>query len=230
MKIHTDSLEWRHLYMALGNIGAVPICGEFVERGSRSRARAFDARLYVIDQDALHRRRPNNNHAPNGREVFAATWDEWGVWIARLFALDPTADIGPYGSLADLVSQTRKYRDYVRANKKPDSLEYRTHTAPWIEAADAASAAASAERVALRERIAVAIARERYASDNVEVFGVGLVESYDGGYWIASRHWVDADDVEARLSAEEDSDAEAARADAWYGYHYCGEASPLTLA
>ena len=32
------------------------------------------------------------------RDAYAATWDEWGIWIAALYDIDPEAIIGQYSS------------------------------------------------------------------------------------------------------------------------------------
>jgi hypothetical protein len=77
---------------------------------------------------------------------------------------------------------------------------------------------AALDRDARRQTLAVEIARERYGSDDVEVgrsrflvewpLGATVqVESVDGGYWIAARVWVDADDVVLEDDAREADDA-----------------------
>ena len=52
-----------------------------------------------------------------------------------------------------------------------------------------------------RDDIARNIITEQYArDDDVVVYDDAEVESVDGGYWVAARHWVYADDVEDRLA------------------------------
>jgi hypothetical protein len=61
--------------------------------GSRSRDHAFDVKL-----EGESRRRPNGGSS--GVEYgsgYAATWDQWGVFLAVLFDLDPNA-LTPYDS------------------------------------------------------------------------------------------------------------------------------------
>lgn len=38
----------------------------------------------------------NPSMQQGGTGFHAATWDEWGLWIAEVFKLDPLAVIGPY--------------------------------------------------------------------------------------------------------------------------------------
>lgn len=62
---------------------------------------------------------------------------------------------------------------------------------------------ASLERSAQRERLAITIAVERYASDDVDVPEEdGKLEYVDGGYWVKARVFVDADTVEERMPSE----------------------------
>jgi hypothetical protein len=53
------------------------------QRGSRKRARAFD----VI----LTGRSPRRQH---GGEDYSASWDQWGVFLAGVFTVDPDAFMG----------------------------------------------------------------------------------------------------------------------------------------
>jgi hypothetical protein len=65
-------------------------------RGSRKRARAFDVTL-----SGSHSHRQNGN-----RDAYAATYDEWGWFLAHLFTVDPEAIAGPYGGADDFHRQT----------------------------------------------------------------------------------------------------------------------------
>ena len=47
-------------------------------------------------------RRFKNTGAYGADQVWAATYDEWGYFIQRVFQLDPTAKFGQYTSMADL--------------------------------------------------------------------------------------------------------------------------------
>jgi hypothetical protein len=107
--IHTDRMTYRDLHLALKDAGLVD-AGVYLDRcdesGSRSRARKFDTALE--GQEAPHRRRRRNT-GRYGAESFgaAATWMEWGWWIAVMFRYDPDAIIGQYAGRANFLEQTR---------------------------------------------------------------------------------------------------------------------------
>lgn len=128
MRLHSDTLTERDLYAALPD----GVHANITQKGSRKRARAFEVTLYVLDKDDLHRRYGNSGGYGASTDV-AATWDEWGIWMARLYVLDQEALIGWYHDPAHFVAQTLRARNYVQMAHKPGSVEYRTKTAPWLE-------------------------------------------------------------------------------------------------
>ena len=65
----------------------------------------------------------------------AATWDEWGLVIDRLYFVDPHAQIGHYTSRADFIAQTRSEHERVATWHDPNGYQARSHRAPWLEAA-----------------------------------------------------------------------------------------------
>lgn len=79
MKLHSDFLEASDLRLAARHAGVR--FTTFEERGSRSRAARFD----VILSGSSSR----NQNFSRGSGNKAATWDEWGVFLAILFFLDP---------------------------------------------------------------------------------------------------------------------------------------------
>lgn len=83
MKIHTDKLAPVDVYDA-ARIARVHL-DTFDDSGSRSRDHAFNIKL-----QGESRRRPNF-----GGEGFAATWDQWGVFLSVLFDRDPEM-VTPY--------------------------------------------------------------------------------------------------------------------------------------
>ena len=62
----------------------------------------------------------------------AATWDEWGVVIDALYAIDPKAQIGHYTSRSDFIEQTSEEFQRVSTYHDPESYYARTRTAPWL--------------------------------------------------------------------------------------------------
>jgi hypothetical protein len=92
MRIHTDLLVEADLD------GAVPagLTVEHERKGSRKRTRAYDVRLgSPTKEPGDGRRRPNSGQFGAGAG-WAATYDEWGAFIATLYDYDPDALIGPY--------------------------------------------------------------------------------------------------------------------------------------
>ena len=85
MRIHTDTLTMSDVYVAARFARADVV--DFTEHGSRSRDHAFNVKL-----EGESRRHPNGG--ASGRDYasgYAATWDQWGVFLSVLFDLDPTA-------------------------------------------------------------------------------------------------------------------------------------------
>lgn len=72
--------------------------------------------------------------AQHGYGEKAATWDEWGVFIAALYSVDPNARIGPYADRADFIRQTGDEATRVQRWHNPNGYQARTHRAPWLGA------------------------------------------------------------------------------------------------
>lgn len=92
MRIHSDTLTMLNLYEAART--ARVEFDRFDAKGSRKRDHAFDVTLF-----GESRRRPNNR-GTSGPDDYAATWDQWGVFLAFLFNLDPDMAT-PYYADAD---------------------------------------------------------------------------------------------------------------------------------
>jgi hypothetical protein len=101
MRIHTDTLTTRDIFDA-SRIARVTF-DRFTEHGSRSRKRAFDVTL-----TGESNRRPNNgtSHQTKGGDDFAATWDQWGVFLAVLFSRDPDMVTPYYADANEFHGQT----------------------------------------------------------------------------------------------------------------------------
>lgn len=91
MRIHSDTLTSLNVYEA-ARIARAEV--EVTSHGSRSRNHAFNVTL-----TGESKRRPNSGKRGAGDD-YAATWDQWGVFLAMLFALDPTM-VTPYYADAD---------------------------------------------------------------------------------------------------------------------------------
>ena len=106
VKVHTNTL----LPADLINAAPDPTVEVIVvaQQGSRSHARAYDVTLRGVG--ARHSRRPNSGHqgAAPGK---AATYDDWGWWLARLYDIDPSVKAGGYHGREDFHAQTEgKFR------------------------------------------------------------------------------------------------------------------------
>ena len=62
----------------------------------------------------------------------AATWDEWGIVIAALYAVDPDAQIGYYANRADFITKTRDEAERIRQWHDPKGYQASCHKAPWL--------------------------------------------------------------------------------------------------
>lgn len=93
MRIHTNELTEGDFYGAVSdananladNTGIRPIALESIsEHGSRSHARAFEVKL-------------SGDSARNGQysTTKAATWDQWGEFLAALFRADESVTVPP---------------------------------------------------------------------------------------------------------------------------------------
>lgn len=85
MRIHTNTLTIDDVYSATATLPGVYVTVS--QHGSRSHARAFEVSL-----EGNGYRKNTGTHGA-GDEI-GATWDEWGVFIARLFEVDPEALFG----------------------------------------------------------------------------------------------------------------------------------------
>ncbi len=104
MKIHSNVLTHDHFadaahYASKASGGEVWTIRED-ERGSRSHARAFD--VILVGDGTFGRRRTMSG------EGIAATWAQWGHFLAALYRIDPNAKAGPYNGADDFHGQTRE--------------------------------------------------------------------------------------------------------------------------
>lgn len=86
MRIHSDTLTIQNVYEAARHARADL---QVTEHGSRKRSHAFNVTL-----TGESRRRPNSGKRGAGDE-YAATWDQWGVFLSFLYNIDPLM-VTPY--------------------------------------------------------------------------------------------------------------------------------------
>lgn len=97
MRIHSDKITARDI----GNAAHRARVGldTLAEHGSRSRKRAFNVNL-----TGSSRRHPGHSSAT--LDSHAATWDQWGIFLRYLFAIDPNATCYAYNGLDDFDHKT----------------------------------------------------------------------------------------------------------------------------
>ncbi len=82
--------------------------------GSRKRDHAFEVALRGYG--ARHTRHVNTGQRGAGDE-YAATYSDWGHWLAKLFEKDPRMIAGQYASRADFHTQTERL--YLEPERTP---------------------------------------------------------------------------------------------------------------
>ena len=112
MKLHT-ALTQAEVRRALGDVQraghVTPDIGfmQLDSERSMSRPHGFKIQLGTYDKTSgPTRSRHYKNSGSNGAgDVWAATYDEWGWFIERVFELDPSAIFGPYKSMSELYAR-----------------------------------------------------------------------------------------------------------------------------
>jgi hypothetical protein len=95
MKIHSDTLTHADVYRATTAAGMHGVRVEgLTYHGSRSRDHAFNVSLRG---NSTRRPNPGTGSRTVYEDEYAATWDEWGMFIEALYTLDPNALVGQYG-------------------------------------------------------------------------------------------------------------------------------------
>jgi hypothetical protein len=101
VKIHSDVLTYQDIWDAAQAAGP-EVFVRASQRGSRKRSHGFEVSL-----TGTSTRRPNNREAWRETDDYAATWDEWGMFLAYLFDKDPDAIVpGVYESGDDFHFKT----------------------------------------------------------------------------------------------------------------------------
>lgn len=89
MRIHSDVLTESDVYSAAQFAGVRVV--DLDVKGSQSRGKAFN---FTLSGSGAHRSQwASSDHQ-------AATWDEWGIVLNRLFVVDPLAHTGKNGYLS----------------------------------------------------------------------------------------------------------------------------------
>lgn len=114
MRIHTDKIELRHIHAAMSEAQVSPI--RLTLHGSRSRDHAFDVKL-----TGLSNRRCNGD-----TDEYAATWDQWGVFLGALYQMDPDMKV-PYYDSRDHFNYVTDYRFDTEEERQEIALAHDHH-------------------------------------------------------------------------------------------------------
>jgi hypothetical protein len=88
MRIHSNVLSWNQIMDAVTGMPNVYVTVSV--RGSRSHAAAFETSM----EGNGHRGNSGQYGARDMSQPLAATWDEWGVFLGRLYVIDPEMIVG----------------------------------------------------------------------------------------------------------------------------------------
>lgn len=113
MRIHSNVITLQDVYAARRAAGSGVYFQDNspTEHGSRSHARAFDVKLEsdgTPDDDGTSRRRRTNGGTRGaGYDLpHAASWSDWGRFLAHLFDIDPNARATYYANASDFHAKT----------------------------------------------------------------------------------------------------------------------------
>lgn len=112
MRIHSEKITASDIFAATKANGMTGVYAEVMHHRSRTHTRAFEVAL-----TGNSGRRVNTGTSGAHEENHAATWDEWGIFLAHLFAVDPQARVGG-----------AKYPTYVDAQEFHDRTYGRFET------------------------------------------------------------------------------------------------------
>lgn len=90
MRIHSDILAPSDIHRATVAAGMRGVAAEVSTHGSRKRRTAYDV---ILTGTSTHR--PNGWYRDRDESAYAATWDEWGMFLSALFEQDPDM-VTPY--------------------------------------------------------------------------------------------------------------------------------------
>lgn len=118
MRIHTR-LEARSVRIAAHAAGVT--FARMTEHGSRKSTRAFDVIL-----EGHGRTKWGNSGTHGAASYTAATWDEWGIFLGRVFDYDPAANATYYRDADDFHWQTGE-----RFKTLTPAQQHTRHTWNW---------------------------------------------------------------------------------------------------
>lgn len=112
MKIYADTIGLFEIRDAIAD-AQLEAAGAWIDHDThtlshKGRRRAMTHNVQLIGTAGRHTRRRNTGQRGADAGDFAATWMDWGWFIAVMFRFEPTAVIGQYDGQADFLDQTRR--------------------------------------------------------------------------------------------------------------------------
>ena len=105
MRVHTNNLTEADLHKALTNADVTDVELRILgKHGSQKFDRAYEVALR--GRGTRHTKAPQTK-ITNADKEYAATYDDWGWFIAATYDLDSEARFGPYRDYDDFHAQTK---------------------------------------------------------------------------------------------------------------------------
>lgn len=121
MKLYSDTLTPADLYAACPKGVRVAILE--VHPRPRKRRNGYDVGLAGTS--------PYSSQLTGEK---AATWDEHGIWMDRLFDKDPQMIVATYNGRDEFIEQTQEFADHAARRAEIIGADHysKTHSAPWL--------------------------------------------------------------------------------------------------
>lgn len=130
MLIHTNTITAGQLYSTLAGLETLNLVTAnlhfevLTEHGSRKRDHAFEIQLGACDKVKGDKRGWKNSGTNGAGDVYAATYDEWGYFLAALYHLDKSTWCQCHGDLDGFRENTEGHR----LNSRQEVFDYMAPT------------------------------------------------------------------------------------------------------
>jgi hypothetical protein len=104
MRIHTDHLNRSNIHSATSGVDSVQA---FIVSTHKSRTHMVGFEVALRGYGEHHHRRPQGRVTSDPSSEYAATYNDWGHFLASLYLLDPDMKAGPYKNADDFHAQTK---------------------------------------------------------------------------------------------------------------------------
>ncbi len=113
MKVYSDTLTKTDLVDALDGAKHARLLGPAVfltqldKKPAKKRAHLFVVQLAAVAKLPGEKRRRTNTGTSGAGDAWTASWDEWGYFMAEVFARDESAVFGPYEGVDNFREMTK---------------------------------------------------------------------------------------------------------------------------